>query len=1058
MKSKPLFFSLAIAFALSGLSGLRPAAVSAGNAADSPAGRFERIRMHRTVWKKVLDRSDGFTAARVSDADDTAGSISGFVYGLDADAVPTAYVEAVPFFRIIEQDSVFEPYKGGISQVNPMDGSFSITGLDPGPYRVYACADGYTPEYYDGAESASDADTVTVKPGEDVTGIRFSLEKYQPGTGGISGTIVDDTDGTPLADAWVTAVASWEPYTYGRAMTDKQGGFVIGGLKSGAYTISAGAEGFIEEFYDNAPVWELASPVTVTEPDTLSGLVMRLAEGGVISGRVTDKDGRPLTDVWIQVYSDASGDSAWTDSTRTPARKFDAGASTEADGSYRISGIPEDEYFVTATSWRGAWFQHQIWYEGAADPSSATRVPVRSGVETPGIDFIFDFPATDGSLSGRVTDLDGKPIEYAQIQLFSDGSDARGNSVWMTASTGANGDYSLYFVPEGRYYVNCWAQAGWSSVFRYWPDSEDFAGAQAISVDGVTAVRNVDFILPLAPGSASVEGTVTDAAGHPLTGAYIEIGPFESGSPDSGRSGKEFCAWAYSDSAGEYRVKGLPAGPVRVHCSYWENESRGEEWYSGASAPEDADPVTLSDGQTVTGIDFSLTVRRFYGSIVGTVSDAATGIPVPDAVVEIQPLRTDWVGFWRGTMKTTLVTDAEGKYSADWLLPGIYLLSAYRDGGFAYYRNALVPEMADSVSIAGGDEKTADFSLPVRNEGPCVIRGTVTYGLGSPLRGGLEEPGPDGAAAGRPRLLKSDSDLPFPYAVVIARPAVTIQSWPGSELFYNTLSGQDGSYELSGLPAGEYYVWSFGGSTAPQYWNHTADPAQAKVIRVGAGAPADGIDFELDQMLFYAFDAIAPGRSENAASVHGTVRDGGGEPVSSAAVLLLNVSGQAVSSAVTGPDGAYALSAAAGDYILQAGKLGYGTAFNGGAKNAEEAVPVRLETGSLEVNFSLGAASAVPQGPALPDRITLDRNYPNPFNPSTVIRFALPGAGRAKLTVLDSRGRTIRVLMDGPASAGRHQAVWDATDGNGRPVPSGLYFYRLETVNGTRTGKMLFLR
>ncbi|MBN2201536.1 carboxypeptidase regulatory-like domain-containing protein, partial [bacterium] len=533
MKRIILFFSLALAFILSGQSGLQPSAATAGEAADSPAGRFERLRLHRTVWKNVLERNDGFTAARISDADDTAGSISGFVYGLDPDAMSTAYVEAIPVFRIVDRDTVFEPYQGGISRVHPLDGSFSITGLAAGPYWVHAYADGYAPEYYNEAERASDADTVTVKPGEDVTGILFTLEKYSPGTGGLSGIILDEADGTPLAGAWVTAVASWEPYTYGRAMTDERGGFVIGGLKSGAYTISAGAEGYIEEFYDNAPVWGLAAPVTVTEPDTVSGLVIRLNEGGVISGRVTDKEGGPVSDAWIQVFSDASGDasgdSTWIDSTRTQARKFDAGASTEADGTYRITGIPEGEYFVTAYSQRNPWIQNPVWYNGATDPSSATLVPVRSGIETPNIDFIFDFAATDGSVSGRVTDLDGSPIEYAQVQLFSDGSGPWGNSVWMSASTDANGDYSLYFVPEGRYYINCWAQAGWSSVFRYWPDSEDFAGAQAISVDGVTAVRNMDFILPLAPGTASVVGTVTDASGHPLTGAYVEISPFQSG-------------------------------------------------------------------------------------------------------------------------------------------------------------------------------------------------------------------------------------------------------------------------------------------------------------------------------------------------------------------------------------------------------------------------------------------------------------------------------------------------------------------------------------------------
>jgi protocatechuate 3,4-dioxygenase beta subunit len=1056
MKRKTLFFSLALAFILSSLSGLQPSAAYAGKAADSPAGRFERIRTHRTVWKNVLERRGGFATGRTMDASDTTGSISGFVYGLDPDAVFTAYVEAIPLFRIVDRDTVYEPYKGGVSQVRPDDFSFSITGLVPGPYWVYASADDYAPEYYDGAESASDADTVSVKPGEDVTGIRFSLEKFQPGTGGISGTIVDDDDGSPLAAAWVTAVASWEPYTYGRAMTDEQGRFVIGGLKSGSYTLSAGADGYVEEFFDDARVWELAAPVAVAEPDTTTGLVIRLTEGGIISGRVTDSTGSPVTDAWIQVYSNAPGDSGWIDPTFEAISKFDAGASTDADGAYRITGIPEGEYFVTAYSWWSPWFQNQIWYDNAPDPSSASVVPVRSGEETGGIDFMFDLQAVDGSVTGRVTDLDGRPVEYAQIQIFSDGSDASGGSVWMNASTDVNGNYSLYSVPEGSYYVNCWAQAGWSSVFRYWPDSEDFSGAQAISVDGKTAVCNVDFILPLSPGTSSIEGTVTDAAGHPLTGVYVEISPFRTGDADSDNTAAWFSAWAYSDSAGEYRVKGLPAGPVRVYSSYWEGDSHGEEWYNDATVPEEADPVTLSEGQTTAGVDFSLTVRRLYGTITGTVTDAGTGAPVPDAVVEIQPIKTDWVGFRCGAWKTNIITDSEGKYSADWLLSGTYLLSAYREGGFAYYRNAPVSELADSVALEGGGSVTADFNLAVRNEGPCVIRGSVTYGNGGPLRGGWEDAGPGGAVAGRSRLLKADSDLAFNRAIIIAKPVFTILSWPESELFYNTLSGEDGSYELTGLPAGEYYVWSFGGTAIPQYWDHTTDPARAQTVRVEAGSPVEGVDFELDQMLFYAFDEA--GRNQNAVSVRGTVRDGNGSPVSSAVILLLNVGGQAVASGVTGPDGVYALSAAAGDYILQAGKLGYGTAFNGGARSAEEAVPVRLENGSVEVNFSLSAASAVPPGPALPDRMTLDGNYPNPFNPSTLIRFSLPTAGKARLTVLDSRGRTLRVLRDGASTAGRHQALWDARDGSGRAVPSGLYFYRLETESGRRTGKMILIR
>jgi len=1039
--------------------GLVPASVSAARAEDESSRRAERMRLHESVWKKVLESRSGFVAtAKTADGD---GSISGFVGGLDSAAVSTAYVEAVPLSGGAASDSVSEPYRGGVSGVDPRDFSFSIAGLPPGPYWVYAWADGYDPEYFPGVRDASAADTVTVAPGRDSGGIRFLLEKIRPGTAAIEGRIVDDRDGTPLAGAWITAVASYEPYTYGKTETDGQGRFRIDSLKSGSYILSAGAEGYVEEFYDDAPVWEQAAPVAVVEPGVVTGLLVRLEEGGVISGRVTASDGHPLQDgIWIQVYSESSGDSSWTDPASGNAAKFDAGTGTEADGTYRIAGIPEGRYWVAAYDWSSPWVTAQKWYDDAADPSAATPVDVRSGEETSGIDFTFESPKTDGTVSGRVTDLEGRPVENAQVQLFSDGLSAWGGSIWMSAATDGDGRYALSSVPEGRYYASCWAQSGWESAFRYWPDSEDFTGAGTIEVDGATGIGNVDFRLPLSPGTASIEGTVTDAAGRPLAGASIQIQPFgsadgRSADGDSAWTGASFYAWAYSDSSGAYRVKGLPAVPVRLVCTYWEGDSRGEQWYDRASSEADADPVTLEDGRAVTGVDFSLTVTRIYGSIAGTVTNAATGAPISNAVVELLPLSTDRFGFRCGSWKTTLVTDADGRYGADWLLAGTYQVSAYANGGFAYYPGAPVPELADSVTLAGGGSVTADFALSLRNDGPCVIRGTVTVGHGGPWRNGSDSTSAF-AADGASRPTRSDSDSPFVRAVVVAKPAVTIQSWPESERFYNALTGEDGTYELSGLPAGEYYVWSFGGTTIPQYWDHVTDPAEAVTVTVGSGNPATGVDFELEPMLFYAFDGA--GRNAAAASVHGTVRDAGGNPVASASVLLLNVGGQAVASAVTGPDGAYALSAAAGDYVLQAGKIGYATAFNGGAKNAQEAAPLRLETGSVEVDFSLASPSDVPHGPVLPVRVTLEGNFPNPFNPSTVIRFSLPAAGPIRLTVLDMRGRTVRVLRSGPAAAGSQQAAWDARDDSGNAVPSGLYLYRLEAGSAVQTGKMIFMR
>ncbi len=85
--------------------------------------------------------------------------------------------------------------------------------------------------------------------------------------------------------------------------------------------------------------------------------------------------------------------------------------------------------------------------------------------------------------------------------------------------------------------------------------------------------------------------------------------------------------------------------------------------------------------------------------------------------------------------------------------------------------------------------------------------------------------------------------------------------------------------------------------------------------------------------------------------------------------------------------------------------------------------------------------------------ITLQQNYPNPFNPKTRIRFSLPKTGEIKLMVYDLKGRRVATLVDEAKAAGDYDIQWDAGDS-----ASGIYFYRLQTFDGTLTRKMLLLK
>ena len=90
-----------------------------------------------------------------------------------------------------------------------------------------------------------------------------------------------------------------------------------------------------------------------------------------------------------------------------------------------------------------------------------------------------------------------------------------------------------------------------------------------------------------------------------------------------------------------------------------------------------------------------------------------------------------------------------------------------------------------------------------------------------------------------------------------------------------------------------------------------------------------------------------------------------------------------------------------------------------------------------------------------PHNFTLKQNYPNPFNPTTKIKFEIPGQNKVnvKLSVFNSLGEEVDVIINESISAGVYEATWD-----GAGFASGIYYYRLTTENFTETKKMTLLK
>jgi len=98
---------------------------------------------------------------------------------------------------------------------------------------------------------------------------------------------------------------------------------------------------------------------------------------------------------------------------------------------------------------------------------------------------------------------------------------------------------------------------------------------------------------------------------------------------------------------------------------------------------------------------------------------------------------------------------------------------------------------------------------------------------------------------------------------------------------------------------------------------------------------------------------------------------------------------------------------------------------------------------------------------SIPEQFCLHSNYPNPFNPTTAIKYALPIDKNnyfVTLKIYDALGRLVKTLVELNQASGSYQVIWDGRDMNGRTVTSGIYFYTIQAGDFRMTKKMVLIR
>lgn len=166
-------------------------------------------------------------------------------------------------------------------------------------------------------------------------------------------------------------------------------------------------------------------------------------------------------------------------------------------------------------------------------------------------------------------------------------------------------------------------------------------------------------------------------------------------------------------------------------------------------------------------------------------------------------------------------------------------------------------------------------------------------------------------------------------------------------------------------------------------------------------------------------------------------------------------------------------------YVVKADPLGYETwsrTFGGRQADYCRAIAINragnLVLAGYTYSFSSGGSdlyvSAVsnenttdvyePENTPLPGTFALSQNYPNPFNMNTQIQFTLPHRAEVALTIYNVLGQVVRAFAPEKLPAGTFSVTWDGNADGGRPLASGIYFYRLTTTDFTATRKMVLLK
>ncbi|HJT30286.1 MAG TPA: carboxypeptidase regulatory-like domain-containing protein [Pyrinomonadaceae bacterium] len=493
----------------------------------------------------------------------------------------------------------------------------------------------------------------------------FSGSAQTPGkapTASISGRVTIDGEG--VGGITVTAATSGSPLdnrTVAKTTTDDDGKYQLNGLAAGQFTITPLAKAFVVS--TSGAYKQAGQSITVAEGETITKIDFALVRGGVITGRITDTDGRPVIGERVNVVGGVVSDSSY------PMPVFDGPRNrTDDRGIYRIYGLSPGTYKVSigqatgagnvAIMGMGGSQYTKTFYPGVAEEAKAQVLEVSEGKEISNIDIVARKSGRGATVFGRVVDADsGQPVPnvYVVHASLSEGTQQLGSMNFSGSQTDANGKFRIENVQPGRYAaytlsIGDGTNTSYSDQTPFDVSDGDVSGVEikvhrGATISGVAVVEN------------NFDATVSSLL---QTVSLIAFSNTKGGAPSFSRS--------QVGSDGRFNFAGLAPGKVQINVVGFPTPPKNLTLVrTEVDGIEQREGIEVSAGSKITGV--RLVFAYGAGSIRGEVK--AEGGTLPSGL-NLQVIIRSTTG---GVRPFNGAVDARGHFVVENVPPGAYEMS-----------------------------------------------------------------------------------------------------------------------------------------------------------------------------------------------------------------------------------------------------------------------------------------------------------------------------------------------------------------------------------------------